>query len=61
MRPVAPVLADAKWISETAMAEPGQNERELTLMSRNGQLREDFWARRGGEKSNHREIGRLEI
>ena len=46
MRPVAPVLVDAKWISETVMAEPGQKERELTLMSRNGQLCEDFWAKK---------------
>jgi hypothetical protein len=58
MRPVEPVLVDTKWISETVMAEPGQKERELTLMSRNGQLCEDFWARK--KKSNHREIGRLE-
>jgi hypothetical protein len=46
MRPVAPVLLDAKWISETVMAGPGQKERELTLMSRNGQLRENFWAKK---------------
>jgi hypothetical protein len=46
MRPVAPVLVDTKWTSETVMAEPGQKERELTLMSRNGQLCEDFWVKK---------------
>jgi hypothetical protein len=56
MRPVEPVLVDTKWISETVMAEPGQKERELTLMSRNGQLCEDFWAR----KKKNRTIEKLD-
>jgi hypothetical protein len=35
IKPVLPSLVDAKWISETVMAEPGRNERELTLVSEN--------------------------
>jgi hypothetical protein len=46
MRPVAPVFVETRWISETVMAEPAQKERELTLMSRNGQLCEVFWAKK---------------
>ena len=33
--PVLPSLVDAKWISDTVMAEPGWKERELTLVPRN--------------------------
>jgi hypothetical protein len=58
MRPVAPVLVDTKWISETVMAEPGQKERELTLMSRNGQLCENFWAKK--KKTNKQTVEELD-
>jgi hypothetical protein len=61
MRPVAPVLVDTKWTSETVMAEPGQKERELTLMSRNGQLHEDFWARKKNRTIEKLDALRFEI
>lgn len=37
IKPVALVFVEAKWISETVMAEPGEKEREATLVSRKSQ------------------------
>lgn len=35
IKPGFPSFVDAKWISDTVMAEPGRKESELTLVSGN--------------------------
>jgi len=34
IRPAPPAEGDVKWISETVVADPGANDREVTLVSR---------------------------
>jgi len=53
-RPVAPVLVEAKWISETVMVEPGEKDREPTLVSGNGSAVLRIWE----EVSYHNETQR---